>query len=99
MDWIKRALDVLLAFFKWRTNVTDPQAEADRDFRAKHDEWERELRRLEDAEAKAGIAWRRVITGSSNGNSDQLRAQYLAASLALGHHRACEPKRDVPGPQ
>jgi hypothetical protein len=100
--WLKLILDIVLAFLGWRKNVADPKAQEDADYRKKHDEWEQELRRLEDAETEAGDAWRRAAAGhwiGSGGNVDKLRAEYLAASLALGHHRAGQPQCSVPGLQ
>jgi hypothetical protein len=97
--WIKLILDLLLSVFRWRANVTDPKAQEDADYRKKYSEWEQELRRLEDAETKAGDKWRKAITGLAySGNIDQLRTEYLQASLAVGRYRARQPQYSVPGP-
>jgi hypothetical protein len=99
-SWIKLILEVLASFFGWRKNVTDPAIKSESTFQTKHDEWEQELKGLQDAETKAGDKWRLAATGVAySGNVDQLRTEYLAASLAVGHCRAREPKRGVPGPQ
>lgn len=93
MSWLKLILQVLAGFFGWRKNESDPR----RDFEKRHDEWAKQLRRLEDA-TKLAVRDREayiVICPADEWNDDkfeQLCELAVQAATREHSHRAREPQ-------
>lgn len=89
---MKRFLLLLIAmltsFFGWQKNVTGPT----RDWQKKHDQWEKELKRLNDVLQKAKAAYAETAVGISDSDLDQLWGEWLAAAKAVSACRDREPK-------